>query len=167
VVVIVVVCAVAAGLWFTRSGEPEDTPAPVQPPKAVEPVKAETPPPPEEPEESEVKTADAEPETPPEAVQKAMAEAAEQATANRERQPFEGVPITTESLTGCITKLGDTGKDIEFAVDHVWKVAGKDTAMWEIVGNQVKIYDEKGEEHYLDIEGDKLMFNGERVELWK
>ena len=75
------------------------------------------------------------------------------------------MPITAESLTGCKYKQGQL--EIEFAPDNRWLVNGKERAKWEIVGTRVRMYDDKGEEHWVDIEGDKLIFEGQRVELWK
>jgi len=108
----------------------------------------------------EAKAVEEPPVTPPPVVQERFEEAGE--------QPFEGVPITEETLTGC--KYRDRQLEIEFAANHVWKVNGNDRARWMIEGDRVKIYNKPGadfEVHYVDIQGDRLVFNGEPIALWK
>ncbi len=168
--VILAVIAVILGVWLTRKSEPDTSG--VQPVK-LEPEVAETPAPPPavpEPVVPETATAEEAPEQPSEAALEAISRALQEAEQKQESdapdlKPFEGVPITAESLTGCKYKQGQL--EIEFAQDNRWLVNGKERAKWEIVGTRVRMYDDKGEEHWVDIEGDKLIFEGQRVELWK
>ncbi len=81
---------------------------------------------------------------------------------------FRGKPITVETLTGCkqIQKLGNAELVIEFGANGEWKMNGNVRAQWTIEGDRVKIYKEGTDEiHYVDIINNKLVHNGEVLEL--
>ena len=62
------------------------------------------------------------------------------------------------------TSMRDIKVEFEFAPDGTWRVNDQVRAKWTVEGKRVKIFDDKGEVHYLDIEGDKLMFEGKEVQ---
>ncbi|MBN2310577.1 MAG: hypothetical protein JXR94_16510 [Candidatus Hydrogenedentes bacterium] len=161
-VVAVVVCAGAVGFWMASGGpekggasgppEPAGGARGVAPPEKgaeAEPTRIEPPAP--------VSEGHEQPDRLPEGFLEALTEGTE--------KPFEGVPITDETLKGC--KYRQDRVVVEFAADHRWLFNGEARAKWEIVGNRVRIYDDKGEEHFVDIRGDKLMVGDEHVPLWK
>ncbi len=159
--VIVMIGAIGFAVWWMKPDITAKAPAPAPPVKTETPAPPPTPPPPaEESPKPEATVVEETPVTPPPQVQERFEEAGE--------QPFEGVPITEETLTGC--KYREGRLEIEFAANHVWKVNGNDRARWMIEGNRVKIYNKPGTEfevHYVDIQGDRLVFNGEPIALWK
>jgi hypothetical protein len=53
---------------------------------------------------------------------------------------------------------------VEFAPDGTWRINDQVRAKWTVEGKRVKIFDDKGEVHYMDIEGNKLMFQGEEIQ---
>lgn len=82
--------------------------------------------------------------------------------------PFGGKPITVETLTGCkeVQNLQGTPLEIEYAPNGVWKVNGNARAQWTIEGNRVKVYkDGTDEVHYIDIVGNKLVYEGKEVAM--
>lgn len=108
-----------------------------------------------------------------EAIDKALKEAAKQPPREIAKEapagedPFGGKPITVETLTGCkYTEQFQQGDLVtEFAPNGEWKVNGKVRAKWTIEGGRVKMYDDKGETHYLDIADNKLMLEGQEIKV--
>lgn len=134
---------IVIGVWLVTGSKSDPTPEPSSP--AAENAVA-TP---------QVPVAAEAPVTPPPVVTASAPIASVSAPA----QPF----ITEQSLTGAKYEVDKVV--MEFAADKKWTVNGEAKAMWAIEGNRVKIYDDKGEEHFLDIKGDKLSFEGQPVEL--
>jgi len=141
----------------------ETQPVPASPPPSVSvptPPKVDAPPPVPPP------VAPAVPSTPPAAPEKAVEEPPKEAPAKVD--PFGGRPITVETLTGCkeVQNLKDAQLVIEYAPDGVWKVNGNPRAKWTIEGNRVKIYkDGTDEVHYIDIVGNKLVYDGKELNM--
>ncbi|MGI6460513.1 MAG: hypothetical protein ACOX5J_10545 [Candidatus Hydrogenedentales bacterium] len=82
--------------------------------------------------------------------------------------PFQGKPITVETLTGCkqIQEYGNAQLVIEFGENGEWKINGNARAQWTIEGGRVKIYKDGTDEiHYVDIINNKLVHNGKVLEL--
>jgi hypothetical protein len=69
--------------------------------------------------------------------------------------------LTATTLAG--TKWKDGMVDVEFMADGRWKMNGRICAKWVIEGDRVKIFDDKGEVHYVDIVGNTLEFNGKQI----
>lgn len=75
--------------------------------------------------------------------------------------PSEVEHLTAKTLAG--TKWKDGMVDVEFMADGRWKMNGRICAKWVVEGNRVKIFDDKGEVHYVDIVGDVIEFNGKKI----
>lgn len=149
----VVVVAVVVGLLIWRALGTSTAKTPVEaPPPVQKPAPAPVPPPPPEPqaapepEPSPVPVADPTPAPPP--------------VSSSGVAPTPAY-LNQETLTG--TKWKDGPMEMELAPNGEWKVAGRTRAKWKVEGKRVKIYDDKGEEHFLDIVGNKLMFEGKEV----
>lgn len=69
--------------------------------------------------------------------------------------------LDAETLKG--TRWVDGPVDVEFMADGRWKMNGRICAQWVVEGSRVKIFDDKGEVHYVDIVGDTLEFNGKKI----
>ena len=69
--------------------------------------------------------------------------------------------LTAKTLAGTKWKGGIV--EVAFLPDGRWQMNGRICAKWAVEGNRVRIYDGEGEEHFLDIDGDSLTFNGEKI----
>ena len=78
-----------------------------------------------------------------------------------EPEPAIAPVLTAETLKG--TKWADDKIDMVFLPDGQWQMNGRTCAKWVIEGSRVKIFDDKGEVHYVDIVGDSLAFNGKKI----
>lgn len=169
-VVVLVVCAVGAAVWWSRpQEEPVPTPPPPSEPKIEEAVESPAPPPPvvEAPKAPEPEPAEESASVAEETVPEATEEPAQEAAAPED--PFGGKPITIETLTGCkeVQQFKEAQIVIEYAPNGEWLVNGNKRAQWTIVGNQVKIYrdDMPDEVHYIDIVNNKLVYNGKELNM--
>lgn len=152
--------AIGLALWWAKPAIAPKAPAPTPPIITQAPPLPPPPIPPVELAKPEEKPVQENPAATPPQIQEQPEETGEKL--------FEGVPITEETLTGC--KYRDGRLEIEFAPNHVWKVNGNDRARWMIEGNRVKIYNKPGSDfeiHYVDIQDDRLIFNGQPLTLWK
>ncbi|MCP4643772.1 MAG: hypothetical protein GY851_25225 [bacterium] len=148
-VLVAVVIVVAAGIGIWRMQPDASGPPDVGPNPPVDAPVAPTPAPPAAP------VVEPEPADPPEPAPEPVAEAPAETPS--------GMPdFTTETLTGTAWKM-ELGPNavvsVEFAADGQWLVDGRPRAKWEIVGNRVRMYDDKGEEHFVNIKGHTLLFN--------
>ncbi len=93
--------------------------------------------------------------------------AAEVAPADPQPEENEPAPdfavISEETLPG--TRWEQDEFAIEFRETRQLFIGGKPRAKWRIVGSRVELYDDKGEVHWLDIEGNKLMWQGQEIGL--
>lgn len=166
--VLIVVAVVVTVVMLQRGVEvppPVAEPAPVEAPAAPQPAPV-TPIASPAPEAAPVQ----EPAAAVEAPAEPPAAAAPEATAST--TPRE--PLNARTLAGTSWKFSLPGADpgvlqdkkveVEFAPDGSWKVNNEARAKWAVEGKRVKIFDDKGEVHYVDIEGDKLMFEGEEIQ---
>jgi len=158
----VVAFAVAAIVAWQKSGSRDTGTAPA-PREAPVPVQQATPP--EPPETSQAALVEVTEELVEEPVQESEEEPAASPEPPKPGQddPFGGKAITAETLAGCTYTQGRL--EIEFAPNGIWKVNGNPRAKWRIEGGRVRMYDDKGEEHFLDIAGNKLLFNGEEIKV--
>lgn len=69
--------------------------------------------------------------------------------------------LTSESLKN--TRWVDGPVDVVFLPDGRWQMNGRICAKWIVEGSRVKIFDDNGEVHYVDIVGDTLEFNGKKI----
>lgn len=161
IALIVIIALGVAGVvaWQMRPGSVQTTPAPESPKPEPQPQVQNnvTPPKPVEPPKQAAE------EAPKETPKEETAQAAPPA-----EDPFGGKPITVETLTGCkeVQKMGNATLNFEYAPNGEWKVNGNVRAKWTIEGNKVKIYkDGTDEVHYIDIVGNKLVYNGKEVNM--
>ena len=71
-------------------------------------------------------------------------------------------PLNERALVG--TKCERDGFSIEFGADGKLLIGGRERAKWRVEGPRVRLYrDTTGEEHWLDIVGNKLMWEGQEV----
>ena len=114
------------------------------------------------PEPAPAPKAEPAPEPPKQAVQLAFAKAT---TTSAEDTPALGIPRpekwTEKNLAGTTWKA--EGFDFVFAKDGTWHMAGRQASKWRIEGDRIKLFNDKGEVHYLDIEGNELTFNGKPI----
>jgi hypothetical protein len=75
--------------------------------------------------------------------------------------PPKSDALNAETLKG--TRWVDGPVDVEFMADGRWKMNGRICAQWAVEGNRVKIFDDKGEVHYVEIAGNLLEFNGKTI----
>ncbi len=74
----------------------------------------------------------------------------------------EGAPkLTAETLSGTSWKQDNIA--VKFHSDGQWEMNGRVCAKWEVQGSRVRIYDGQGEEHFVDIAGDTLEFEGKKI----
>lgn len=77
----------------------------------------------------------------------------------------EGIPRpdvwSEKTLAG--TTWEAEGFDFAFGKDGTWHMAGRAASKWRVVGDRIKLFNDKGEVHYLDIVGDELMLQGKPV----
>jgi hypothetical protein len=70
--------------------------------------------------------------------------------------------LTEQNLVG--TKWEREGFGLEFAANGKLLIAGRERAQWRVEGRRVRLYrDTTGEEHWLDIAGHKLLWNGQEI----
>lgn len=101
----------------------------------------------------------------------APAEAPEPETAEEPQAPAPAPTDESAVATGALTAERLRGTEweqgkvkSEFLPDGRWSMNGRICARWEVLGDKVRIYDdEKNEEHFLDIVGDTLEFNGKKL----
>jgi hypothetical protein len=161
--VVIAVCIIGTAIWWAQ---PQTVPAQPDKPKIEKAPALPAPPP-----IAETPKAAVAPPVPP-APPAAPAAPVEAAPASPEQapaadDPFGGKPITVATLTGCkeVQKFQNADITIEYAPNGEWKVNGNVRAKWTIEGNKVKIYDDKGEVHYIDIVNNKLVYNGKDVKM--
>lgn len=167
VMVVVLIVAVVTVVMIARGGDvtpqPEPEPAPAPKPVPITPVAQPPEPAPAPPEPvAVVDEPQAEPEAQPEpepSVEVAKADEPKEPLNARTLAGSKWKPALTESMKNSNFKI-----EIEFAPDGTWRVNNNIRAKWKVEGNRVKIFDDKGEVHYVDIVGDKLMFNGEEIQ---
>ncbi len=165
IVVLGLVCVAVWQVWSRDTGATA-APEPATAKKTVPQVDKNAAPPPTAPKEGSN-------EALKEAFDKALKEVANQPPREVAKEapagedPFGGKPITVETLTGCkYTERFQQGDLVtEFAPNGEWKVNGKVRAKWTIEGGRVKMYDDKGETHYLDIVDNKLMLEGQEIKV--
>lgn len=74
--------------------------------------------------------------------------------------------INEQTIVG--TEWGDDRFKLEFGPNGKLLIGGSVRANWSIEGSRVKLYSNDGREvHWLDIEGNKLTWNGEPVGRFK
>ena len=62
------------------------------------------------------------------------------------------------------TKWEREGFDLEFGTDGKLLIGGHERAKWRVEGPRIRLYrDTTGEEHWLDIVGNKLMWQGQEI----
>ena len=70
--------------------------------------------------------------------------------------------LTAQNLVG--TKWEREGFGLEFGANGKLLIAGRERAQWRVEGQRVRLYrDATGEEHWLDIAGQKLLWNGQEI----
>ncbi len=70
--------------------------------------------------------------------------------------------LSPETLVG--TKWEREGFAFEFAADGRLLIGGRERAQWRVEGSRIRLYrDTTGEEHWLDIVGDKLFWEGQEL----
>lgn len=70
--------------------------------------------------------------------------------------------LNERTLVG--TKWEREGFGIEFGADGKLLIGGRERAQWRVEGSRIRLYrDTTGEEHWLDIVGDKLMWKGQEI----
>ena len=82
-------------------------------------------------------------------------------TAGPLEMPPQPATLTADTLAG--TRWKHDLVDVRFLSDGRWEMNGRICAKWEVEGNRVRIFDDKGEEHFVDIQGDSLVFNGQKI----
>lgn len=149
IICVVIVCGAAVLLWGARpeNGEPAQPVVPeqtevAQPAPEPQPLAAET----------EAVPAP-EPEAAPEPV------AAE--TPAADAAPADTTTLNAETLVG--TRWKTDMVDVRFLPNGQWEMNGRVCAKWQVEGNRIRVFDEEGETHYVDIDGDSLVFDGEKV----
>ena len=69
--------------------------------------------------------------------------------------------LDTQTLEG--TTWGREGFELEFAPGGELRIGGRERARWQVLGNRIRLYDQRGEEHWLEIAGGRITWNGEEV----
>jgi hypothetical protein len=70
--------------------------------------------------------------------------------------------LTEQTLVG--TKWEREGFGLEFGAAGKLLICGRERANWRVEGQRVRLYrDTTGEEHWLDIVGNKLMWEGQEI----
>jgi len=73
-------------------------------------------------------------------------------------------PNTLDERTLVGTKWERDGFGIEFGADGNLLIGGRQRAKWRVEGSRIRLYrDTTGEEHWLDIVGIKLMWEGQEI----
>jgi|SRR5436190_22105578 len=89
-----------------------------------------------------------------------------QQSKSTESQPTERrdapASLTERTLVG--TKWEREGFGLEFGAAGKLLIGGRERANWSVEGQRVRLYrDTTGEEHWLDIVGNKLMWGGQEI----
>jgi hypothetical protein len=82
------------------------------------------------------------------------------------RSPSKSVvePTALNERTLVGTKWEREGFGLEFSADGKLLIGGRERARWRVEGSRIRLYrDTTGEEHWLDIVGDKLMWKGKEI----
>jgi len=70
--------------------------------------------------------------------------------------------LNERTLVG--TKWERDGFGLEFGADGKLVIGGRERAKWRVEGSRIHLYrDTTGEEHWLDIVGNKLMWEGQEI----
>ena len=70
--------------------------------------------------------------------------------------------LNERTLVG--TKWARDGFGLEFGADGRLLIGGRERAQWRVEGQRIRLYrDTTGEEHWLDIAGHKLMWEGQEI----
>jgi hypothetical protein len=70
--------------------------------------------------------------------------------------------LNERTLVG--TKWEREGFGLEFGADGKLLIGGRERARWQLEGSRIRLYrDTTSEEHWLDIVGDKLMWEGQEI----
>ena len=70
--------------------------------------------------------------------------------------------LNERTLVG--TKWERDGFGLEFGADGKLVIGGRERAKWRVEGSRIHLYrDTTGEEHWLDIAGNKLMWEGQEI----
>ena len=70
--------------------------------------------------------------------------------------------LNERTLVG--TKWERDGFGLEFGADGKLVIGGRERAKWRVEGSRIHLYrDTTGEEHWLDIVGNKLMWQGQEI----
>ena len=73
-------------------------------------------------------------------------------------------PESLDQRTLVGTKWERDGSRIEFGSDGRLFIGGRERAKWRVEGARIRLYrDATGEEHWLDIVGNKLMWEGQEI----
>ena len=84
------------------------------------------------------------------------------ATADRAERPEDPNVLTEQSLVG--TTWERDGFRVEFGAAGKLLIGGRERAKWHVEGHRVRLYrEETGEEHWLDIAGNRLLWNGQEL----
>ena len=74
----------------------------------------------------------------------------------------ESKPLDQTTLVG--TKWEREGFGFEFGAGGKLFIGGRERAQWRVEGSRIRLYrDATGEEHWLDIVGDKLVWEGREI----
>lgn len=108
-----------------------------------------------------------EPADEPEASEPVEAETTEtvaeqQAPADDETPPPRPDVINEQTLVD--TTWGRGGFEIEFGPDGALRIGGRDRARWQIIGDRIHLYSETtDEEHWLEIDGNRITWQGQDI----
>lgn len=70
--------------------------------------------------------------------------------------------LNEHTLVG--TKWGHDGFNLEFGADGKLFIGGQERAQWQVQGSRIRLYrDDTGEEHWLDIVSNQLMWEGQEL----
>ena len=73
-------------------------------------------------------------------------------------------PIALNEQTLAGTKWGQGAFSLEFGHNGKLLMGGREHAQWQVQGSRIRLYrGATGEEHWLDIVGDKLMWEGQEI----
>jgi hypothetical protein len=102
----------------------------------------------------------------PAPVPRVPAPAAPKETDSAESPAVENVAhantLNERTLIG--TKWEREGFGLEFGADSKLLIGGRERAQWQIIDSRIRLYrDTTGEEHWLEIAGDKLMWEGQEI----
>ena len=73
-------------------------------------------------------------------------------------------PVALDERTLVGTKWERDGFGFEFGADGTLLIGGRERAQWRVVGSRLRLYrDDTGEEHWLDIAGNRLLWEGREI----